>query len=85
MIQVFLGQASTFFVLFALLTTCLNNVLVVPMSKPETDKKSVDKSQSEPVLSTEHLFAGRREITIEHAGERYRLRITRRNKLLLQK
>jgi hemin uptake protein HemP len=28
---------------------------------------------------------GRREILIEHEGVRYRLRITRRNKLILQK
>jgi hemin uptake protein HemP len=37
------------------------------------------------VISAQDLFAGEREIQIEHAGERYRLRITRRNKLVLQK
>ena len=36
-------------------------------------------------LDTRELFAGRREIVIEHEGVRYRLRITRRNKLILQK
>jgi hemin uptake protein HemP len=37
------------------------------------------------ILHAHQLFLGKREIWIEHAGERYRLRITRRNKLILQK
>jgi hemin uptake protein HemP len=37
------------------------------------------------VVSSEEVFRGEREIWIEHAGVRYRLRITRRNKLILQK
>ena len=37
------------------------------------------------ILRAEELFRGGQEIWIEHAGDRYRLRITRRNKLLLQK
>ena len=37
------------------------------------------------VVRTEELFGELREIWIEHDGERYRLRITRRNKLILQK
>jgi hemin uptake protein HemP len=36
-------------------------------------------------VSTQDLFDGQREICIEHDGELYRLRITRRNKLILQK
>ncbi len=38
-----------------------------------------------PVMRTEELFGPLREICIEHAGETYRLRITRRGKLILQK
>jgi hemin uptake protein HemP len=38
-----------------------------------------------PVLRTEELFGERREVWIDHHGERYRLRITRRGKLILQK
>jgi hemin uptake protein HemP len=38
-----------------------------------------------PAIDARALFRGAREVWIEHAGERYRLRITRRNKLLLQK
>jgi hemin uptake protein HemP len=39
----------------------------------------------ERVLTVEELFAGRREIIIEHAGVRYCLQITRRNRLILRK
>jgi hemin uptake protein HemP len=37
------------------------------------------------VVDARQLFQGRREVVIEHDGVRYRLRITRRNKLILQK
>ncbi|MBI3823564.1 MAG: hemin uptake protein HemP [Planctomycetes bacterium] len=48
---------------------------------------SVAKSPgNEPkVISARTLFGGQREICIEHEGQRYVLRITRRGKLLLQK
>lgn len=39
----------------------------------------------EPVLASETLFAGRREVVIRHDGHDYRLRITRQNKLILTK
>ena len=39
---------------------------------------------AKPISSTQ-LFAGQKEVCIEHDGVRYRLRITRRNKLILQK
>ncbi len=44
-----------------------------------------DKSVSPRILRAEDLFQGEQEIGIEHDGKRYRLRITRRNKLILQK
>lgn len=44
-----------------------------------------DPTPSLPVISTTELFRESREILIEHDGERYRLRITRRGKLILQK
>lgn len=37
------------------------------------------------VLDARWLFDGRQEIVIDHEGVQYRLRITRRNKLILQK
>lgn len=39
----------------------------------------------EKAVRSEQLFGDKKEIVIEHEGERYRLRITRRNKLILQK
>lgn len=44
-----------------------------------------DASSSAPLLHAQELFRGSREIWIEHEGKYYRLRITRRNKLILQK
>lgn len=38
-----------------------------------------------PVVQAKQLFGENREIVIEHDGERYKLRITRRGKLILQK
>lgn len=49
--------------------------------KPESDQAA----DSPRVVAADELFKGSREICIEHAGVRYRLRITRRNKLILQK
>jgi hemin uptake protein HemP len=51
------------------------------------DEKVPHASPSPPprVVHAEELFLGAKEIWIEHAGRRYRLRVTRRNKLILQK
>jgi hemin uptake protein HemP len=37
------------------------------------------------VVASTELFAGRRVVFIEHAGQRYHLLITRNNRLILQK
>jgi len=42
-------------------------------------------SRPEIVLRSEELFMDRTEIVIVHKGERYRLRLTKRGKLILQK
>lgn len=51
------------------------------------DERASEQAQrpSPRTVRAEELFAGAHEIWIEHSGERYRLRITRRNKLILQK
>jgi len=41
--------------------------------------------EAEIILRSEELFAAKTEIVIVHNGERYRLRLTRRGKLILQK
>jgi hemin uptake protein HemP len=50
-----------------------------PETVPEPDR------EPERVVRAEELFGDRREIWIELDGARYRLRITRRGKLILQK
>jgi hemin uptake protein HemP len=49
------------------------------------DSKGDQSVDAPKVVKTHDLFNGQREICIEHEGEQYRLRITRRNKLILQK
>ena len=53
--------------------------------KREESPPSEAASAPPRTIDTQELFLGTREIWIEHAGVRYRLRITRRNKLILQK
>jgi hemin uptake protein HemP len=43
------------------------------------------KRGSPPVVSSRDLFAGHREVLIEHGSERYRLLVTNSNKLILVK
>jgi hemin uptake protein HemP len=56
----------------------------------DTEAENEDRAEApsgEPprVLQADELFAGQREVWIELDGVRYRLRITRRGKLILQK
>ena len=58
------------------------------MSDTEAENEDRDPPPTgEParVLKAEDLFAGKREVWIELDGVRYRLRLTRRGKLILQK
>jgi hemin uptake protein HemP len=50
----------------------------VPTERPAAPEAAL-------VVSAAELLRGRRELVIEHDGSRYRLRITRRNRLILQK
>lgn len=43
------------------------------------------KETSIPCLDSRDLFAGQREVLIQHEGQLYRLRITQQNKLILTK
>jgi hemin uptake protein HemP len=52
--------------------------------RPE-DPTGSDRDEPERVVRAEELFGERREVWIELDGVRYRLRITRRGKLILQK
>ncbi len=42
-------------------------------------------SNESPVIPSSLLFKGAQSVQIEHAGQRYQLRITRENKLILTK
>ena len=57
------------------------------MSDPDEATDDGEGTPAEPprVLNADELFAGKREVWIELDGVRYRLRITRRGKLILQK
>lgn len=44
-----------------------------------------DARQSVRTVTSSSLFAGGREITIDHGGALYRLKITRQGKLILNK
>ena len=58
------------------------------MSDTEAENEDRDEppaGEPERVLKAEDLFAGKREVWIELDGVRYRLRLTRRGKLILQK
>ena len=53
---------------------------------PGDERAQEDARPTVPrIVRAEDLFDGDQEIWIDHAGDRYRLRITRRNKLILQK
>jgi hemin uptake protein HemP len=62
----------------------------VIMSSEEIKPSQETVSESPPqdrsiILDAKQLFGDQKEICIEHAGERYRLRITRRGRLILCK
>lgn len=57
-----------------------------PDDRPDADPfPNAEPPPPDAVLRAEDLFGEKRELWIELNGERYRLRITRRNKLILQK
>ena len=53
-------------------------------SNPEPQQDDADKGEPATV-SSETLLAGRRQLIIQHGEERYRLMLTRSNKLILTK
>lgn len=56
------------------------------MSQNEPEEMDeMETAEVQKILNAEELFGERREIWIDLDGVRYRLRITRRGKLILQK
>ena len=59
---------------------------VITMNAPfNLFTRNKEAHQSLPMLHSNNLFALGREIRIMHAGEEYRLRLTRNNRLILTK
>lgn len=52
---------------------------------PESQRHTATGAADVRKLRSEELFAGQRVVLIQHAGEEYRLMITRNDRLLLQK
>jgi hemin uptake protein HemP len=52
---------------------------------PKPDAASADDGAASPSLQSHALLGGGRTRIIEHAGERYVLRLTRNGKLILSK
>ena len=59
-----------------------------PQDVPNPSASSADRANApaRPArISSGNLFAGHRELVIEHAGQEYHLRLTRNDKLILTK
>lgn len=65
--------------------TCLTLAARTTMAEKPAPKPDPNAGTAERVVRAEDLFQGERQVCIDHAGVRCRLRITRRNKLILQK
>ena len=51
----------------------------------EADRHVAPRAAAPGIIRSESLFGGEREVLILHAGEVYRLRLTKNGKLLLTK
>jgi hemin uptake protein HemP len=56
-----------------------------PQGQPPDDAATGPLEPPPPTYTTQQLFRGSREVWIEHEGQRYRLRITTRGRLILTK
>ncbi len=58
--------------------------LSLPLTASRT-QPATTTAPSKPRLRSEDLFRSTQELIIEHCGEEYRLKLTRNNKLILNK
>ena len=54
-------------------------------AEAEERPTTADASEEPAVIPAERLFGATREVWIDHNGVRYRLRVTRRGRLILTK
>jgi hemin uptake protein HemP len=60
--------------------------MIGEIPKPPVLATQIDQRRPEiPIIDLRDLLAGGREAIIIHAGERYRLRVTAKDKLILTK
>jgi hemin uptake protein HemP len=65
-------------------------MIMTESTSQDHDSESADREPVPPadptrVIRSEEIFAGERVVMIQHADERYRLLITRNDRLILQK
>ncbi|VAX37955.1 hypothetical protein MNBD_PLANCTO02-1633 [hydrothermal vent metagenome] len=53
------------------------------VSPPQMNR--IEKQEALRHFASEELFRGTKEVLIDHAGEQYRLRLTKNGKLILHK
>jgi hemin uptake protein HemP len=53
--------------------------------EPQQQKNDEEPAPQSPIIRTQELLRGHRELRIVHGDEIYRLLLTRNNKLILQK
>jgi hemin uptake protein HemP len=63
---------------------CINPIMKTP-SPPVKTLPPTDSQATRPPVSSEQLLRGATTLEIDHAGQRYLLRVTRENKLILTK
>jgi hemin uptake protein HemP len=56
-----------------------------PIREPQSARSAAAGGGARKRLSSDDLFGDAQEILIDHAGQEYRLRITRQDKLILTK
>ena len=54
-------------------------------TKPPLSTTLADSNTARPRIESEEILRGNTTVEIEHAGQRYLLRVTRENKLILTK
>ena len=62
----------------------LNSVMTIPPKSPPPPPPAANP-EPRPRLDSQAILGGNNAVEIDHAGQRYLLRVTRENKLILTK
>lgn len=64
----------------------MQQVLTMNSQQPNSERFPLaEPTETRPRIASEKIFGGATTVEIEHAGQRYLLRVTRENKLILTK